>query len=27
MLVILLARPRGLFGTAGAFGSARLRDV
>jgi len=27
MIVILLIRPRGLFGTAGSFGSARLRSV
>jgi branched-subunit amino acid ABC-type transport system permease component len=27
MLTILFVRPRGLFGTAGAFGSARLRSV
>jgi branched-subunit amino acid ABC-type transport system permease component len=27
MLIILFVRPRGLFGTAGAFGSARLRSV
>ncbi len=27
MLAILMARPRGLFGTAGGFGSARLREV
>lgn len=27
MLLVLLVRPRGLFGSAGTFGSARLRDV